>query len=181
LQSVRRLGAGLLNLLVLSTLFVGSCAGPGIAYFQSPKWFLKEVDLTKTKSFFVAFESKSDESPRTVQVMQYKIDSEAKKYSDIQFQVSNGHHSSRQGDGSANIDAWVDAEGGQLIQVFVVGDSPWASLSEYRVMENKIFPLRHADAATELLLGALILPFLIIPLRKPIRRGINRLMRIDPK
>jgi hypothetical protein len=178
---IKRLGAGLLNLLVLSTLFVGSCAGPGIAYFRSPKWLLKEVDSTKTRLFFIAFESKTGESPHAVQVMPYKFDSDEKKYADLQLHVSNGHHSYRQGDGSVSIDAHTDAQGGQLIQVFVVGDTPWASLSEYRVMDNKIFPLRHADAAAVLLIGSLILPFLIIPIRKPIRRGINRLMRVDPK
>ncbi len=181
MQFIKRIGAGLLNLLALSTLLVGSCAGPGIAYFQSPKWFLKEVDPAKTRSFFVAFESRTDELPHAVQVMPYKFDSDAKKYAGLQLHVSNGHHSVRQGDGSASIDAHADAQGGQLIQVFVVGDTPWASLSEYRVMDNKIFPLRHADAAAVLLIGSLILPFLIIPLRKPIRRGINRLMRVDSK
>ncbi len=179
---VKRMSAGLLNFVVLLVLFVGSCAGPAVMYVQSPWWFLRGIDPGGTGSFFVAFRSKAGEVPQQVKVMRYRFDSDEKKYSDIQFQMPNGHfdYSFGRGEGSARINATAEDKGGQLIQVFVVGDTPWSSLSEYRVVDNKICPLRHAHSVAWLLLGAVILPFLIIPLAKPIRRGINRLMRIDP-
>lgn len=183
MKQVRRLIAGLLKLVVLSVLLVGSCVGPGLMYYQSPWWFLERVDLGDTESLFcVAFRSKDGEVPQQIKVMWYKFDSERKKYSEVQFHLPNGRlYGSGPGKARASINATAEEQGGQLIQVFVVGDSPWTSLSEYRVVDNKVYPLRHADSVRWLLLGVVICPFLIIPLARPIKRGINRFMRIDPE
>lgn len=177
----KRLSAGLLNFVVLSVLFVGSCAGPGVMYLQSPWWFLKGVDPGNAGSFYVAYSSKADEGPRQVKVMRYRFDSGDKKSADLQFHVPDGHlyYSFGRGEGDARVNATSEGKGAQLVQVFVTGDTPWSSLSEYRVVDNKIHPLRHAHSVAWLLLGAVILPFLVLAIRKPIRRGINRLMRID--
>jgi len=183
MKLIKRLSAGLLNLVALSVLFGGSCVGPAVMYMQSPWWFLERVDLGDTESFFcVAFRSKDGEVPQQVKVMRYKFDSEKNKYSGIQFHLPNGHlHGFGPGKASASINATAEEQGGQLIQVFVVGHTPWTSLSEYRVVDNKIYPLRHADSVKWLLIGVVICPFLIILLARPIRRGINRIMRIDPE
>ncbi len=183
MKRVKRLIAGLLNLMVLSVLFVGSCVGPGIMYMQSPRWFLEKVDHGDPASFYVAFISKGDEVPQQIKVMRYEFDSERGKYSDVQFHLPNGRlHGFGPGKGSASITATADEQGGQLVQVFVIADTPWTSLSEYRVVDNRIYPLRHADSMAWLLLGVVVCPILVIALvRKPIRRGINRFMGIDPE
>jgi hypothetical protein len=181
MKHIKRLSASLLYLVAFSVLFVGSCVGPGIMYSQSPWWFLERVNLGDTESLFcVAFRSKDGDEPQQVKVMWYKFDSKGAKYSDVQFHLPNGRlHGFGPGKASASINVTNEQQGSQLIQVFVVGDTPWTSLSEYRVVDNKIYPLRHADSVKWLLLGVVICPFLIITLAKPIRRGINRLMRID--
>lgn len=183
MERVRRLVAGLLKLMVLSVLLIGSCVGPGVMYYQSPWWFLENVEHGDPGSFFVAFRSKGDEAPQQIKVMRYQFDSAGENYADVQFHLPNGWlRGFGPGKGSASISATAEGQGGQLVQVFVIGDTPWTSLSEYRVVDDKIYPLRHADSKAWLLFGALICPVLIIALvNKPMRRGINRFMRIDPE
>jgi hypothetical protein len=114
--------------------------------------------------------------------MRYEFDSDKGKYSDVQFHMPNGRlHGFGPWKGSATITATDEEKGGQLVQVFVIGDTPWSALSEYRVVNNKIYPLRHADSAAWLLIGVVVCPDLIIALRRPIKRRVNRFMRIDPE
>ena len=182
MKRIKRLIAGLLKFVVISMLFAGSCLGPGIMYMQSPRWFLEKVELGNTGSFFVALISKGDKDPPQVQVMRYTLDSDKGKYSDVLFHLPNGRHYYSEGPGEmdATITAKAEKAGGQLVQVFATGDTPWTSLSEYRVVDNKIYPLRHAHSVAWFLLGVVVCPLLIIALAKPIKRGINRLMRFDP-
>jgi hypothetical protein len=63
--------------------------------------------------------------------------------------------------------------------VFVIGDTPWSSLSEYRVKDNRVEPLRHAHANGWMLLGILLCFVAVHYLMKPIRRSINRLMGLE--
>jgi hypothetical protein len=63
--------------------------------------------------------------------------------------------------------------------VFVTGDTPWTSLSEYRVADNQVTPLRHAQSEPWLLLGIVACLFLVYWVMKPIRRGIRRLLRVE--
>jgi len=183
MDRIKRLSAGLLKLVVISMLFAGSCLGPGIMYMESPRWFLDKVDLENTGAFFVAFISKDDKDPQQVQVMKYRFDADKGKYSDVQFHLPNGRHHYRPGpdDVGATIDATAEKAGGQLVQVFATGDTPWTSLSEYRVADNKIYPLRHAVSSSWILIGVVVGPILVFLLIKPIKRRINRLMRIDPE
>jgi hypothetical protein len=182
MKRIKGLIAGLLKLTVISVLFAGSCMGPALLYYQSPRWLLNKVENSDIVSFYVAFRSRSDEVPEQVNVMRYTFDSENGNYSGVQFHLPNGRlHGFGPGKGSATINATADEQGGQIVQVFVTGDTPWTSLSEYRVLENKIYPLRHAHSAAWLLVGAVVCPLLIIALIKPIKRGINRFMRIAPE
>jgi hypothetical protein len=183
MKRFKRLIAGLLYLAVFLVLLAGSCVGPGVMYIESPGWFLKKVDQGYTGSFFVAYRSKSDEAPQEIKVMRYEFDSDKGKYSDVQFHLPNGYlRGFGPWQGSSTITATAEEKGGQLVQVFVIGDTPWSALSEYRVVDNKIYPLRYADSAAWLLIGVVVCPILILALvRKPLRRGINRLMRIDPE
>ncbi len=182
MNRIKRLIAGLLRFAVLSVLFFGSCMGPGLLYMQSPRWLLDKVDPGNTGAYFVAFISKDDKDPQQIQVMRYQFDSDKGKYSDVQFHLPNGSHHYRPGPKGvgATIDATADEQGGQLVQVLAIGDTPWTSLSEYRVVDNKIYPLRHAVSAGWILIGVVVCPILVIAfVRKPVRRGIDRLMRID--
>ena len=160
MKRVKRLIAGLLRFAVLSVLFFGFCMGPGLMYMESPRWFLEKVDPGNAGLFFVAFMTKGGEVPQEVQLMRYQFDSEKGKYSDVQFHLPNGRHHYRPGPKSvgATIDATAEEAGGQLVQVFATGDTPWTSLSEYRVVDNKIVPLRYAHSAAWILLGAVICP-----------------------
>lgn len=181
MKRVKRLIAGLLNLVVLSVLFAGFCMGTGIMYYESPRWVLEKVEQGYTGAFFVAYKSKGDEEPRQVRVMKYEFNAEKGKYSDVQFHLPNGRlHGFGPWKGDASITATAEEQGGQFVKVFVIGDTPWTALSEYRVVDNKIYPLRHAHSVAWLLLGVVACPFLVIALvRKPISRGINRIMRIE--
>jgi hypothetical protein len=85
------------------------------------------------------------------------------------------------GEGGARIRATNEPDGSQLVRIFVTGDTPWTSLSEYRVVENKIYPLRYGESWLALLLGLIIFPSLIIKLIKPIGDSINRIMRVESK
>jgi hypothetical protein len=181
MKRVKRLIAGLLTLVVLSVLFAGSCVGPGIMYMQSPRWFLQKVDHGDPGFFLVAFRSKDDEVPQKIKIMRYELDDKSEKYSDLQFHLPNGRLiGSGPGKASATITATAEEQGGQLVQVFVIGDTPWTSLSEYRVAYNKIYPLRHADSVAWILLGAIFCPIAVIALVRPIRRRIDRFMKIEP-
>jgi len=181
MSKVRRLIAWVVNLVVFLVLFAGSCVGPGVLYYESPRWSLKTVDPGDAGSFYVAFRSKDGEAPEQVYVKKYRFDQDPGGKTDIQYNLPNGlHHDRSSGKESASITAITDDQGGQLVQVFVTGDTPWTSLSEYRVKDNKIYPLRHAQSAGWLLLGAIICPILIIVLAKPIKRRVYRWMGIDP-
>ena len=180
---IKRQIARLFYFATLSILLAGSCVGPGIMYSQSPKWFLEEVGPDKAGSFFVAFMSDNSKGAQQLHVKRYKINPEREEYSDVQYRMPEERLSYNwgPGEGSASIYSKTEAQGSQLIQVFVVGDSPWTSLSEYRVVDNKVYPLRYAHSKAWLLLGIVICPILVVLISKRIRRGINRLMRIETK
>jgi len=181
MKRLKQLIAGFLTLVVLSVLFAGSCAGPGIMYIQSPRWFLQKVGHGDPGTFLVAFISKGAEVPQKIEVMRYELDPKIGKYADLQFQLPNGRHKgSGPGKASATVTATADGQGGQTVQVFVIGDSPWSSLSEYRVAGNKVYPLRHADSVVWILFGAIVCPIAVIVLARPIRRRIDRFMKIEP-
>lgn len=183
MKFIKRLIAGFLYLIALSFLLIGSCAGPGVIYYQSPLWFLEEVDPDDVGSFFVAFNATESGGSQQLFVMTYKVDPEKKGYANVQYHMTDERrtYSWGSGEGNASIYAKTEAEGRQLVQIFVTGDTPWTSLSEYRVVDNKIHPLRHAHSKAWLLLVGVIVCLLITyRLSKPLRRGIRRFMRIEP-
>jgi len=181
MTKLKRIAAWAMNLVIFSVLFAGSCVGPGVLYYESPRWSLKTVDPGDAGSFYVAFRSKDGEAPEQVYVKRYRFDQDPGGKTDLQYNLQNGLHRDRgSGKESASITATTDKQGGQLVQVFVTGDTPWTSLSEYRVKDNKIYPLRHANSTGWLLLGAIVCPIVIIALAKRIKRSVYRWMRIDP-
>lgn len=169
----RRLVAGLLNLAVLSVLFVGSCAVPAVAYFQSPWWFLEDVGPEGADTFFVASRSGGPAGPLQLRVVKFDPSEAARPNVDYHLPDGRLDYSWGPGEGSATIHATTEGTGGQVVRVFVAGDTPWTSLSEYRVIGNKVHPLRHSRSATWLLLGIPVLLVVFERLRKPIARRIR--------
>ena len=177
----RRIGAAALNFVVLLALFLGSCAGPAIMYVRSPWWFLEDIGPGGAGTFFVAYTAKDDAAHQNVKFLRYDFKADAKAQADMQFHLPNGEfQASSGGEDRGRVTARADGKGGQLVKVFVTGDTMWTSLSEYRVEGNRIYPLRHAHSVGWFLLAALVLPLLIYSLRNTIRRAINRMMRVDP-
>lgn len=181
----KRLIAGLLYFVILSALFLGSCVGPGVMYAQSSKWFIKDYDEDKSYSFHVAFMAGEVKGLPQLHVELYRgIDYPGFKeqYPDAGYHLPEKKMSyNRDGGGSARITVQNGEQGSQLIQVFVRGDSPWSSLSEYRVQDNQIYPLRHGHSVGWFLLGMFLCPILLVPLSGPLKRSIRRLLRVEPE
>lgn len=175
---LKRIAANILRVSILLVIFLGSCTGSGILYMQSPKWALEKFDLEKAKTFFIAYVPKESDE---VEVIFYRDNPVTNTSSGTQFHLPRQKMSySWDGDGSASIIVKNEENGNQLVQIFVTGDTPWTSLSEYRVINNKIHPLRHGMSNHWFLLGVLISPFLTAYLRKPVALAVNRLVGIKP-
>jgi hypothetical protein len=184
--------ARLLQVSLVSVLFLVSCVGTVELYAESSKWLLKAANVDEDSQFHVAFISKSGEQDAELMVLPYRDmrngyqDSES-SFRHQQYHLPEEHMSFSwgAGEGGARIRATNEPDGSQLVRVFVTGDTPWSSLSEYRVVENKIHPLRYGDSTRwivpALLLGMIILPSLIVRSIKPIGVRINRLMGVDFK
>ncbi len=181
MNQVRRLVAGLLNLAVVCVLLLGAFLGPMVLYALSPGWLLRDVDIGQVRTFFVAFMSTGGGGSPRLHVVRYDAGSGAKGGADVLYHLPDGRQTYIQtsGDGRARVDVRSEPSGSQVVQVFVTGDTPWTSLSEYRVADNKITPLRHAQSSAWFLLGILICLYLVHRLMKPLRRGIRRLLRIE--
>ncbi len=179
---IKRLTAGLLYIVVISILVIGAFLVPGRMYIQSPWWFLEEVNPDEPGSFFVAFMSEdSGVIGKQLHVIPVGIDPQKEGYSGVQYYMPEEslYYSWGAGEGSASIYVKQEAQGNQIIQVFVVGDTPWTSLSEYRVVGNKIYPLRHAHSVAWFLLGIIFCLSIVRRLSTPIKRGIKQFMRIE--
>ena len=66
---IKQVIASLLYFVIISTLLIASCVGPGVMYSQSPKWFLDEVNVDEENRFFVAFISNDNGLDRLNVVM----------------------------------------------------------------------------------------------------------------
>lgn len=187
MKLLERVIARLLQVSLVSVLFLASCVGTMGLYGQSSKWLLKEANVDEDSQFHVAFISKGGEQNSKLMVFPYRYmrddyEDGERKFHHPQYHLPEEHMSFSwgAGEGSASIRATNEPDGSQLVRVFVMGDTPWSSLSEYRVVENKIHPLRYGDSARwawpALLLGVVIFPSLIVRLIKPIEIRINRLM-----
>ena len=181
MKLVKRLIADLLSLLALSTLLLASCAVPMGAYFQSPRWFPEQVGPDVPSTFFVAVRSEDGENSQRTKVVRF--DAEEIQSSNDQYHLPDGHLNYNWGTGSvdASIDVTTEAQGSQLVRVFVAGNSPWTSFSEYRVVDNKVIPLRHSDPVAWFLIGIPVFLFILSRFTKPIRRGIRGLLGVESK
>lgn len=178
---IRKLVAALLNFAVTAVLLVGAFAGPMVLYAHSPWWLLGKFDPDRTGTFFVAFLSTGGGGPQRLRVVRYGAGSVAKGGDDVQYHLPDGRQFYKQasGDGGARVDVRTEPSGSQVVQVFVTGDTPWTSLSEYRVADNNVTPLRHAQSSAWFLLGILVCLLLVYRVMKPIRSGIRRLLRVE--
>jgi len=108
------------------------------------------------------------------------IDPQKEGYSGVQYYMPEDRLSySWSGGQEASIYVKAEAQDSQIIQIFVKGEPAWSSLSEYRVVGNKIYPLRHAHSVVWFNLGIIICLFFVSRLSTPINRGIKKFMRIE--
>ncbi len=151
---LKKLLAGLLNLLVMSVLLLGSCVGSVGMFVQSPRWSLEPYTEERSRSFFVAFRAKDNEGQTGIHVLPYERNPDRYGYTDIQYQLPDGkhHETGTDNEQSSTIQVSTEADGSQLVKIFVMGETPWSSLSEYRVKDNKVQPLRHGHANAWMLL-----------------------------
>lgn len=169
--------AGLLRLSILTAIFLGSCAGSGALYIHSPKWDLEQVDLEQDNKFFGAYLTQGEDA---VKVVLHRYLPEPDSYPRTIFRMPHDQISHAwDGGGNATITAEDQPDGSQLIQIHAVGDTPWVSLSEYRVTDNQIYPLRHGAANQLFLLSALLSPFITWIARKPVSRVVTLLVGTD--
>ena len=179
---IKRLIAGLLYIVVVAILVFGSFLGPIVIFTQSPWWFLEEVNPDEPRSFFVAFISEGSEVEEKQLHVIPGIDPQKEGYSGVQYYMPEERLSYRWSGGqNASIYVKAEAQGSQIIQIFVVGEVAWTSLSEYRVVGNKIYPLRHAHSVPLAwwLLAIIICMFFVSKLSTPIKHGIKKIMRIE--
>lgn len=177
MKPVKQLIASFLSFVVFSVLFLVSLVIPITAYTQSPWWFLEKIgaDGPDEKSLFFVAMSDSGESLQQFRILRF--DPKREESPNVWYHLPDGHHSYEGGPGEpgASVHVMTEKQGSQLIRVFVVGDSPWTSLSEYRVVGNRVYPLRYAYSVAWFLLGIPILLILFYLLEKPIQRSIMRL------
>lgn len=162
-------------------LLLGSCVGPGVLYVQSPKWSLEPYDAEKSRMFFVAFQAKDNQGKDAIRAALLRHDLTKSGYTDIRYQLPEGEHREHRDEGdydpSANITVTTEPGGSQRVKVYVMGDSPWASMSEYRVKDDKIEPLRYGHSnALFFLIGIPLCLIGVHYLMKPIRRRIDRMV-----
>lgn len=174
----RKLLAFVLNLLAMSVLLLGACVGPGLLYVQSPKWSLEPYDADKSRTFFVAFRAKTDKGKEGTYVALYRRDLAKAGYIDIRYQLPEGRI--REDDNGEDLPATIivknESGGSQLVTISVTGDTPWSSLSEYRVKDNTVEPLRHGHSNAWWLLGILLCLVGVHYAMKPIARSVDRKM-----
>lgn len=183
---LRKLLSGLLQLIAMSVLLLGSCAGPGVLYVQSPKWSLEPYDAEKSRMFFVAFQGKDDKGKDAIRAALLRRDLAKSSYTDIRYQLPEGRHLEHRDaedyNPAANIEVVGEPGGSQLVKVYVMGDSPWASFSEYRVRDNKVEPLRYGHSnALFFLIGIPLCLIGVHYLMKPIRWKIDRMVGLEQK
>lgn len=179
---LRQIAARIIKFTVLFVIFFASCTGTMTFYENSPKWSLEKVNLEKDKTFFIAYMlNESDD----VKVTMHRSIPSIDKATAIRFHLPREHMTYNiwgEGEGYSKITTVNEENGNQLIQIVVMGPIvPWFSLSEYRVIHNKIYPLRHAVSNNWILLGLLFSPILVAFLNKPIGRRINRYLGVESK
>ena len=165
---------------VSALLVLTSCVAPMVAYIHSPKWLLQaiEPEETEQRSFFLAFRPSPDSPESALKVIPFRqLKQVATQYPHISFHMpEKASWDSASGD-HASIRRTAELNGAQRIHVFMVGDTPWTSLSEYRVIENSVYPLRHAHSSPWMLLGVFLGARITSRYSTKLKRGIYRLIR----
>ena len=182
LSSVMRAAlAFVLYAIVISALLVlSSCVAPMMAYVHSPNWLLQAIDPEEAdqQSIFVAFRPSPDSPGSALKVIPFReLKQVATQYPDISFNLPEKASWDVASGNDASIRRTAESNGAQLIHVFMVGDTPWTSLSEYRVIDNAVYPLRHAHSSPWILLGVFLGPWLTSRYSTRLKRGIYRLIR----
>ena len=131
---------------------------------------------------YIAFIAEYGDEASDTHVYRYGVDLAEENFRNVQYLLPE-HPSSRnwsRGETSATISVLPESDESQIVKVFMVGDTPWSSLSEYRVLNNEIYPLKYARSNLLFLLSAIVGPIIVIVfLRKPVARLIDRLVGIQ--
>ncbi len=168
----------LLATMLVVLLIVGSCGGPVFMYYQSPWWVLDEVDPYEKSTFRIAYMLEDSNGVQQLQITSLEYLEEHGYCENCQYFMPEERMDIRFGNGSGNARIYVknEEQGSQLIQVSLNSDTGAFALSEYRVADNKIEPLRYGFSQSYLLLLGIIFPILAIMNAKRINRGIKRIM-----
>lgn len=186
MSAVRNVLSRLTYAALLSCLLAGAALLAMLLYMQSPRWLLAAVDDAEHKTFFVAYRAAGEGTQagrnlEALKVVRYRAGESAAGSASRHYDLPVGriHHNEGSGESAATIDVEPDPAGGQRVQVFMTGDTPWTSLSEYRVVDNRVQPLRHAHSAAWLLLGVLLFPWLVLRMQGWLRRQVRRLYGLE--
>ena len=165
----------LLYVVIFSVLLLSSCVGPGLAFRNSPYWFLQQVtsDEVTDRNFHVAILVHKEGGDPELDVVRASVNLKT-RYPSASYHLEAGHHKFYWPDeGGATVDVEGLPHESQTVRVFVTGDTPWTSLSEYRVENNEVIPLRYADSVGWFLLLSFILPFVVVAFSGRLRRKFN--------
>ena len=162
-----RLLRRLLKIVLLSTIFLGSCTGLGIAYHKSADFMINDIDheTAATKGqFFVAFTVEDKEGNQSIKAWPYRVVRERPDSGMIGFRLPDGKHflDVPAGEGSASVESTTDDAGTQTVRVRIVGDTPWSSVSVYQVRDNKIIPMKLGLSSFWILLAAAFVPLVLV-------------------
>lgn len=173
----RRFLSGLLQFVVFVPLLLGACTGPGVLYLQSARWVAEPAPAKPPFSFFVAFRDRESGALGVQPLGALRRE----RRPGAEFRLPPGTHEVRVEEIFAEIEVADVPGGGQRVRVYVVGDTPWASLSEYRVRNGRIEPLRHGHSSPWVFLAGFGVCLALLGLAmKPIRRFIDRLLGCPP-
>lgn len=172
----RRFLSGLLQLAIFLPLLLGSCVAPGVLYVKSARWVVGPVEGKPPPTFFIAFRRAGD---ATFDVAPLRLH-QRKRPPGVEYRLPPGKHE-RALETMAELEATDEADGSQRVRLFVMGDTPWSSVSEYRVRDGRIEPLRHGHSSGWVFLaGFVVCIALLVLVMPPIRRRIERLVGIEP-
>ena len=185
----KKIFSAALKLLLFPILFIGSCAGPMYMYSESPRLLLSSIDSDGAHSFYVAYMFESAAEEVSLGIAYQPLDrantirTTSISATNVNFHLTEGQHyySFGPGEGSANVNVTTSNEEEAIVQVFVVGDTPWTSLSEYRVANNTIYPLRHAHSNGLFLIASVVLPLLLLIGTRRFLNLIDNIFGIRPE
>lgn len=156
MDTLSRFQITLIRAVLVAILLPASCAGPPFLYYYSPWLLIDKADIDKDSLFHVAFyTSKAGgknagkaAADRQFVVAPYSYALKESKRSTVRFHLAKPEiryqFGDKAGEGGADVKVLEEKKNTQVIQIFSAGDSPWTTLSVYRVTDNKVTPLRFA-------------------------------------